>query len=274
MSSDIARDAAVNRQPILQRACETHRSVGAEVKAFMRKVSGVKEESITDFLMWRWAEADPHFHYMRASSYSRYDESTKTGADFAVEIWIVSDTGSLPLLFQAKKLTKPFAGYWQKLAYPKSTKQQLSMLIDYSQQVGRLPFYAFYADTDNPHGSRCVCGAACDSAVFIADAHAIKSFVDATPRRRISKADLIKAGNPFHCLFCCPLRNVGYMSLLVEFMQATQPVVRPPLPAYAKSLLDGTLDEGIEVRDEKELPQSRLIGVYDIRSESSEKEEQ
>lgn len=258
-------------QPILLHACDTHRSVGAEVKAFMQNVSDVKEESITDFLMWRWAEADPHFHYMRASSYSRHEESTKTGADFEMEIWVVSDTGSLSLLFQAKKLTKPFAGYWQKLAYPKSTKQQLSMLLDYSQQVGRLPFYAFYADTDNPHGSRCLCGAASDSAVFIADAHTIKSFVDAMPRRQISKADLIETSYPFHCLFCCPLRNVGYMSLLVEFMQSAQPVARPPLPSYAKRLLDGTLEERIELRDEKELPQSRLIGVYDMRSEPSER---
>jgi hypothetical protein len=221
--------------------------------------------------MWRWAEADPHFHYMRASSYSRYEESTKTGADFELEIWIVSDTGSLPLLFQAKKLTKTFAGYWQKLAYPKSTMQQLSMLLGYSQQVGRLPFYAFYADTDNPHGSRCQCGAACDGAVFIADAHAIKSFVHATPRRRISKADLIKVSNPFHCLFCCPLRNVGYLSLLVEFVRSAQSVARGPLPSYAKRLLDRTSEERIELRDEKDFPQSRLIGVYDVRSESSQR---
>jgi hypothetical protein len=268
--SDIARSAAVIRQPILPHACETHRKVGADVKAFMRNVSDVKEESITDYLMWKWAEADPHFHYMKARSFSRFDESTMTGADFEMELWIVSDTGSLPLLFQAKKLTKPFAGYWQKLAYPRSTKQQLSMLFAYSQQVGRLPFYVFYADDDDSRGSGCSCGATCDSAVFMADARAIKSLVDATPRLRISKADLIDASSPFHCLFCCPLRNVGYMSLLVEFMQSVQSVARSPLPQYAKGLLDGTPPEKIEWRGEQELLQARLVGVYDMRLEARE----
>jgi hypothetical protein len=271
VSSDIARGGAVIPQPILPRACEAHRGVGAEVKAFMRNVSHVKEESITDFLMWRWAEADPRFLYMRARSHSRYEESTKTGADFEMEIWIVSDTGSLPLLFQAKKLTKPFAGYWRKLAYPKSTKQQLSMLLDYSKQVGRLPFYVFYADTGNHHGSKCPYGAACESAVFIADAHTIKAFVDTMPRRRISKADLIETSSPFHCIFCCPLGNVGYMSLLVEFTRSVQPIAQPPLPLYAKRLLDGTFEESLEVRHETDFPSARLIGVYDMRSESNER---
>ncbi len=98
--------------------CKNNKAIGLEVKTFMENVKDVKEESITDYLMWKWRELDRRFNYIRTSTFTRQEESDTTGADFELELWIVGRIKSLPLLFQAKKFLKPHDRYKLKLNYP------------------------------------------------------------------------------------------------------------------------------------------------------------
>ncbi len=52
------------------------------IKNFMLNVSDVKEESITDYLVWKWRELDARFKYINITTFTRHMESTTTGADF------------------------------------------------------------------------------------------------------------------------------------------------------------------------------------------------
>lgn len=61
--------------------CDLHKSVTSEVKEFILNVDGVGEESITDFLLWKWALIDNKFKSINVSSFTRKQESDVSGAD-------------------------------------------------------------------------------------------------------------------------------------------------------------------------------------------------
>jgi len=38
--------------------CDAYKALGVEVKDFLRNVPNLNEESITDYLVWKWRELD------------------------------------------------------------------------------------------------------------------------------------------------------------------------------------------------------------------------
>ena len=42
--------------------CDCNKAIGLEVRDFVRNVPDVKEESITDYLIWKWKLLDSRFN--------------------------------------------------------------------------------------------------------------------------------------------------------------------------------------------------------------------
>lgn len=254
--------------------CESNRKLSEEVQGFLRNVPDVKEESITDYLVWKWGEIDKRFNYLNIKTFTRQEESKTTGADFELELWVVGNTFRFPLLFQAKKFVEPFGSYVSKLNYPNGTQGQLSKLLSYSRKEKRMPFYAFYSLPDAKTQVMCAGNDASSSGVFIADAYTVKEFADGKNGTRVSKNKLLASSNPFHCIFCCPLSQKGayfehYFKKIREFASPDSGENETE-PEYVSLMLSGRWREmGREdilgVIDRNDLSTYRNVGVYDMR---------
>ena len=257
--------------------CTSNKAVSLEVKNFMLNVADVKEESITDYLVWKWREIDKRFNYLSVTSFDRHKESTVTGADFDLELWLVGRKTHLSLAVQAKKFIKQHDSYIKKLNYPNGTKQQMNTLLAYSTANNRLPFYFIYSVGGAPSTTMCGPSNTVDSVVFMADARVMEEFADGKRGKRASRDDLIRASNPFHCMFCCPLAKDG------SYFQGYFPAARPgassrsneELPQYVKDLLITSRDQVSNLDRPSVAPSERgnwsafrAVGVYDMRDDA------
>ena len=240
-----------------------------KVKDFLRNVPNANEESITDYLVWKWRELDKRFRHMTVATHSKRKESKTSGADFEMELWLVGSARSLPLLFQAKKLVKPHDGYVRRLRYPNNSKGQLRRLLKYARQTRRHPFYALYAIPDRTGGPSCLCTGAADGGVYVAHARDIRGFTNGWHGKRVSKGALLGVSQPFHCWFCCPEFLVGYLNgSLKAFARENRSIQTSHLPPYAQALLPdaqgGERSPTATIRGFDRL-NARRIGVYDLR---------
>lgn len=254
--------------------CETNRAVSVEVRDFLVNVPDAKEESITDYLVWKWRELDARFKYINISTFTRHEENTTTGADFELELWLVGRRFHYPLVFQAKKFVKAHDSYVAKLNYPAGTQGQLSTLLGYAKSRNRLPFYVFYSLPDAKTQTMCPGRDHSDTGIFMADAITIKAFADGVHGKKISKNKLLGKSNPFHCMFCCPLTESGdyfknYFSALAD---VASPRENENLPNYVNFLLNGRMaelgeTETLAVINQQQLRAFRAVGVYDLRND-------
>lgn len=253
--------------------CKENKALSLEVKNFILNVRDAKEESITDYLVWKWREMDPKFKCLKVSSFTRHQERNISGADIELELWLVGAKHHFSLVFQAKKFIEPYGAYFAKLNYPTGTQQQLATLLTYANKNNKLPFYLFYSIPDVNTRVMCRAQDLCSSAIFMADAYSVKSFADGVHGTRFSKNKLLRTTNPLHCLFCCPLRSFpvffkSYFPSLAEIAEATSNEV---LPQYVRMLLDDRVlgsntEETLAIIHQHELCMFRSVGVYDMRS--------
>lgn len=251
--------------------CEANKALGIEVRDFILDVPDAKEESITDYLVWKWRSLDKKFNYINVKTFNRDEENAKTGADFELELWLVGSKQCVPLIFQAKKFTRPFAGYVSKLNYPKNSKAQLLTLLQYAANKRMLPFYSIYTHVQ---ADRPLCGGRddLDTGIYMIDAQEIEKFADGVHGRQVSLAAILKRSNPFHCMFCCPMSiNGGYFQKYFR-SQVDSSVTRmhEEMPSYALQLLNTRNQQGENVSLSREalsedFPPVRAVGIYDLR---------
>jgi len=249
--------------------CNANKILAKEVKDFMLHVKDVNEESITDFLIWKWKEIDKKFKAIDVSTFTRHQESTLSGADYEMEIWIVGNKYNYPLVFQAKKFRKQYDSYVRKLRYPSNTKKQMNTLLKYAKTHNKIPFYMYYSLPDENTTAMCQGGYINDCAVFMSHAKVVEEFADKIHGNRISKNDLLAKSNPFHCIFCCPLAatNEYFTNYFQEIKESSS---RQELPAYAQYLLNVDMDKinSEEMKyfiEKNELNIYRYVAVYDMR---------
>ncbi len=153
--------------------CRKNKHLNQDIKNFMVYVDNVKEESITDYLMWKWAEMDPRFRYFRAQAHTRVHESNETGSDFELEIWLVTKKGGWPISVQAKKFIPLTDKYCAKLRYPDNTEKQINLLIKHARDKNMIPCYAFYTIPDSNSVTKNKEHNVTSYGVFIANANSI-----------------------------------------------------------------------------------------------------
>jgi len=185
--------------------CSANKDVDVLVGQFIKNVSQIKEESITDYLVWQWKILDARFNYIKVNPFTKEQENKTTGADFEMELWIVGKDHAIPLVFQAKKLMKEYNSYKSAINYPDNTKMQIGTLLAYARTTRKLPFYMFYSVPNAKTKTMCKGPSHGSSgAVYMADALAVQVIANSSAAK-ISKNHLLSKSNPFYCLFCCPL---------------------------------------------------------------------
>ena len=256
--------------------CDANKSLSLEVKKFLENVKDVKEESTTDYLVWKWKELDRRFNYISTRTFNHEEESSFSGADFDLELWLVGRTHHVSLAVQAKKFIKPYDSYIRKLNYPDGTKQQMTTLLAYAAATKKLPFYFIYSVPAAQTSTMCGRNNSMDSGIFMADAKVMEEFADGKRGKRASRDSILDASNPFHCMFCCPLSQNGrdpasyFISYFSEDVAANAELSNERLPGYVKDLLrepddvsDMEIKRGTPSRDGWEA--FSTVGVYDLR---------
>lgn len=260
--------------------CENNKRISADVKNFIKNVSKLNEESITDYLVWKWRELDRKFNYIKTLEiFTHEDESKRTGADLEMELWLVGKRSYIPLVFQAKKFIEPYDSYLRKLNYPEGTQRQLNTLLNYAKTGKKpFPFYLFYSLSDSETKVRCSLRHTLDDvSVFMVDAHTIKDFANKPAKTALSRNEILAEGNPFHCLFCCPLNLRTYLRHYFKVRFHSDNIISPdnPLPEYVSLLLNNRIvemskEEVIGIINRNKLQQIRIVGVFDLRESEEE----
>lgn len=256
--------------------CAANHALSVEVRKFLENVGDVKEESVTDYLVWKWRELDKRFNYLRVTPFNHYAESTATGADFDLELWLVASTFQVSLAVQAKKFIRSSDSYVTRLRYPNGTKAQMDKLLDYARTQGRLPFYFIYTlpqATTKPkcNGKNGLARPVEDGAIFMAHAHVMEQFADGKHGKRVSRDKLLAASNPFHCMFCCPVAGTRfYFDRHFANVAGQVAEKKVELPSYARRLLDAARNSDgrwveLEPSEREQLRAFRAVGVYDMR---------
>ena len=251
--------------------CDANLALDLEVRRFMENVGDVKEESITDFLVWRWRELDKRFNFIRVRPFNHDEESSKTGADFDIELWLVGRRHHVALAVQAKKFVKRSDSYVSRLRYPKGTKSQLNTLMSYASENNRRPFYFIYSLPASASHTMCRGRSGALGAVFTADARRVDEYADGKHGKRVTRDQLLGITNPFHCMFCCPLAHGGdYFDQYFGHPSEERPREykdNESLPSYVRQLLQRG-DATINIEESEAPRQFRLVGAYDMRNDA------
>jgi len=260
--------------------CTELRESSGYVRRWLSRQPAVKEESLTDWLLYDVSQRLPFVHYV---AFSRHQEARETGADW--EWWILLPRHYFRLRVQAKKVSATDDNY-PDLARTNRYGLQIDKLLADSRTANAIPLYALYTTQTGDS----MCGGqphTHEDGVFLAGAsHLYADFIGGT-RQRISSSDLLSRSNPFSCFACCPLtREIdGAMSRYFERYYAAE--VRPDgdasneprgthtqLPGYVTSLLQHTGEsiagDGVPEWWEREFHSSledfNGILVYDYRT--------
>ncbi|WP_201603615.1 DUF6615 family protein [Psychrobacter immobilis] len=235
--------------------CEKHKEVERQVVEFTENVRHVGEESITDYLFWKWADINKCFQHLDFSHYTKHQESKTSGADFRMEIWLVGKTQSLPLLFQAKKISKEYQNYIAAINYPKKTKNQIDTLLGYAKTKRKVPLYMFYSDSGFKQHKSFRGGVHKVPGIYIAHAKTVKKIANQKPGFKLSRTQLLSKSMSFHNLFCftqedLDQNNSDIIGLIIERLSALVDsseevsncvVSSELLPGYVTQLLSETV---------------------------------
>ena len=178
--------------------CEELHASSQYVRTWMQKQPEVKEESLTDWLLFDVSQKIPRITY---KAFSRQEEARKTGADW--EWWFLFASFGFKMRVQAKKLC-PSADHYPAIAYTNRHGLQIEKLLSDAKRENFMPFYAFY--TTETANVMCQMHRN-DEGVFMAGGRSVHSEVIAVPRRPVSSGDLLKHTVAVSCFLCCPLAS-------------------------------------------------------------------
>lgn len=175
--------------------CNDIKEISSYVKVWIQNQPTVKEESITDWLLYEISRKIPYVKYI---SFTRSDEARKTGADW--EWWFVFDKGNYRLRVQAKKGADD---NYPSIAYTNKYGLQIDKLLSDAEKNNAIPFYAFY--TDQVDQIMCIYSKAQDEGVFLSSAYRLYTDFIENGKRRVKIDEILLRSNPITCFFCCDL---------------------------------------------------------------------
>lgn len=204
--------------------CKKMKLIDNTLGKYIKYVPNVGEESITDWLVWKWKELNSSFNFVTNLKLeeSKKKES-KTGADLYMELWVVKNKVSLPIIIQAKKIFKNYNSekmfYSKKILYksgkkptspnPDTRSYQIDLLINSAKKDSKLPLYLFYGD--NTTNKYTMCNnydwvKNISKHIFFSDAELLrKNLFTKCKTTDIKREEILNNSLPFECLFCCPI---------------------------------------------------------------------
>ncbi len=165
---------------------------------WLKRQPGVKEESITDWLLDFF---DQNSNQIRYYQFNRHEEAKLSGADWDWWILYPNNKGCFKIRVQAKRLRK---GHNHYLDITRANKSgyQIDMLLDSSSRLNFYPIYAHFGLSEGVE--RCTSTPAPES-LFLSSAQEMYDLVFGRPRMKIESKDILKMCIPMPCLFGCPL---------------------------------------------------------------------
>jgi len=178
--------------------CEELQASSKYILHWIKKQPDVKEESLTDWLLFNVSEKIPAITYR---SFSRHDEAHKTGADW--EWWFLFPSFCFVMRIQAKKL-HPSDDNYLGIAHTNRYGLQIEKLLRDASKCNFMPFYAFYTAENANVMCRMKRN---DEGVLLAGANKIYDEIITPPRKLITPNDVLKFTVALSCLLCCPLAS-------------------------------------------------------------------
>lgn len=175
--------------------CEILNQLSLEIQRWIQAQPGVKEESLTDWLLYELSKRDSTVIY---KAFTRHEEARYTGADWDW-IFVFSD-GMVRFRVQAKKLLSNADNY-PGLARSNQYGQQITKLISSAARVSAYPIYAFYSELSGH--TACSGNGAPARGAYVCGAMQVDASLVAV-RRPVSPNDAIAISYPMACIACCP----------------------------------------------------------------------
>jgi hypothetical protein len=257
----------------MNRDCQVFAEATSYVARWLRSQPAVKEESLTDWLLFEISSKIPNVHYL---AFSRHVEARKTGADW--EWWFVFRNGSYCYRIQAKKANSTGDNY-SSIAYTNHYGLQIDKLIEDAKSVNAIPAYVIFAATNASSKSKCGDMVNAIGAFSVGAQEVYAQFI-APGKTVIDKTRLLSHSIPIQCFACCPYISCAdrmdqfidaYFQPEAEILSQSNRNHRPgyhqELPSYATALLDhrdGTAD-WIEREFDRQLPDINSLLIYDMR---------
>lgn len=174
--------------------------VSRECLNWMEKQSNVKEESLTDWLLYEVSKKTNKFCY---HAFKRNEEAT-IGADW--EWWVLTTDsqgriGAFRFLIQAKKLWRGRDNY-PLISYSNKNGMQIDLLLEEARKRNAIPLYMYYSVgkpelieqikffSDIPPGILEWCRE-CKNGAFFAMADHVKDNIFDSPRRKVKETELL-----------------------------------------------------------------------------------
>ena len=175
--------------------CRETQNISGYIKNWILKQPEVKEESLTDWLLFQMSEKVAN---VVSITFTRKQEGMLTGADW--EWWFLYPNNNYKIRVQAKKMNNN--DNYPQITYSNKYGLQIKKLLQDAIETNSIPLYAFYSSmTENT-----MCNMdKNDGGIFLAGANEVyKAFITGG-RRMIKPEDLIKIALVLSCFFCCPL---------------------------------------------------------------------
>jgi hypothetical protein len=256
--------------------CDVLRQSSIYIFNWMNKQSKVKEESLTDWLLFDLSERSKRIHYIL---FNRHEEGRVTGADW--EWWFVSNNSSLRIRVQAKIAVE------RKDLYPELLRQnqhgfQIDKLLIDAQIQNAIPMYAFFSPV---HAENiCDLNLLQPEGVYLASANRINSEFILPGKKKILAKDILAISNPLSCISCCPLsknkiytNKIDQVEIPIHYFQQYYPEefgseneqqgVHETIPRYVRALLSSNLNTNSELRDFDIPSEISSLLVFDIRDQ-------
>ncbi len=216
----------------------------------------VKEESITDWLLYHISKNDSNVYY---HSFSRNEESFN-GADW--EWWILTNDIysdiAYRFLIQAKKL-KPKRDNYPLIAYSNKNGLQIDLLINRAKEKRAMPMYAYYSTYKPDINKQCsqinyipnellLWCKSCENGCFLTSAYELKHTVFDCAQRNLTEEELINSAFGLSILDY----NINSKMGILDFLKLINNHAISINERYEKS--NSSLKEGITHRND-EIPQ-------------------
>lgn len=251
--------------------CENLKSISQEILKWLRAQENVKEESITDWLIY---EIGNKVSNIKSITFTRHQESKTTGADW--EWWIISSSKSYKFRIQAKKMT---TSMYKALNYKDGL--QIKTLIESSNKTNSIPLYAFYAkDVAKNRCSRSVS----NEGVYLAGAIEVFDNTILCEDKTVTPDKLLNMSIPLSCLLCCPRLEEGINCFIKRYFLLESNAKNDPhfktdvgeyehIPEYIQSLLypkEKISIQNYEEQYKEKVKDLKYITIMDISEKNNQ----
>ncbi|NMM09036.1 MAG: hypothetical protein HHJ16_02010 [Polaromonas sp.] len=181
----------------MNNVCQVFKDSAAYVQKWHEKQPAVKEESLTDWLLYDISQKSSLITYQ---AYTRHQEAKYTGADWEWEWWFLTNSGGLKLRVQAKKAHSGKSNLYSGIAHSNKYGLQNEMLRNAAAANSAMALYAFFSDAAAPN--LCQSGLL-KQGVYLASANRVFNKFLASGPKPVSAGDVLAISMPLPCFACC-----------------------------------------------------------------------